>query len=66
MSMQSKLTMGLAGVSLAAFGLEPWRDPAVNSINRLPARAVAVPCESAERALAIAKGADRTTSKWIA
>ena len=48
-----------------ALGLEPWRDPLVNSINRLPARAIAVPCENAERALAIAKGAERTTSKWF-
>ena len=26
--------------------LPPWRTPAVNSINRLEARAIAVPCES--------------------
>ena len=65
MSMQVKLSAALAAVSLVAFGLEPWRDPTVNSINRLPARAIAVPCESAERALAIARGEDRTTSKWL-
>ena len=44
----------------------PWRDPTVRSINRLPARAVVVPCESAETALAIAKGEKcRTESKYL-
>ncbi|MBQ8114268.1 MAG: hypothetical protein IJ146_13790, partial [Kiritimatiellae bacterium] len=44
----------------------PWADPGVNSINRLPARAIAVPCESAEKALKIAKGElARTESKWL-
>ena len=62
----------LAGAAVAAMGLmaegnkEPWRDPLVNSINRLPARAVVVPCESAEMALAIAKGEKpRTDSRWL-
>ncbi len=46
--------------------LPPWRTPQVNSINRLPARGIAVPCESADLALAIAKGEKpRTASKWI-
>jgi len=44
----------------------PWRDTNVNSINRLPARAIAVPCESRDVALAIAKGErPRTDSKWL-
>jgi len=57
-----------AGVCLAfADGAKvPWRDPRVSSINRLPARAVAVPCESRDVALAIAKGErPRTDSKWL-
>ena len=61
-----------ACVALAAMGLfadaakDPWRDPTVRSINRLPARAIAVPCESAKLALAIAKGEKaRTESKWL-
>ena len=61
-----------ACVALAAMGLfadaakDPWRDPTVRSINRLPARAIAVPCESAQLALAIAKGEKaRTESKWL-
>lgn len=46
--------------------LPPWRTPAVNSINRLEARAIAVPCESEDLALKIAKGKKpRTASKWI-
>lgn len=46
--------------------LPPWRDPTVFEINRLPARAIAVPCESEEMALAIARGErPRTDSKWL-
>ena len=60
------------GVAMAAFvattagAKEMWRDPGVNSLNRLPARAIAVPCESKAVALAIAKGEKpRTESKWL-
>ena len=35
---------------------EPWRDPTVNSVNRLEARAIIVPCESEAKALSIARG----------
>ena len=58
----------MAGVCAAGLALakEPWRDPGVWEINRLPARAVAVPCESAELALAIAKGErPRTDSAYL-
>ncbi len=62
----------LLGTACGALGLfaggatEPWRDPTVNSINRLPARAIVVPCESADMALAIAKGEKvRTESRWL-
>ena len=59
--------LGWCGVCLAAGALEPWRDPTVNAINKLPARAIVVPCESAETALAIAKGErPRTDSKYLA
>lgn len=52
--------------TLSLWAKEPWRDPQVNSINRLPARAIVVPCESESLALAIAKGEKcRTASKWI-
>ena len=41
---------------MTACAAEPWEDPHVNAINRLPARAVAVPCETEALALAPAKG----------
>ena len=56
--------VGAAAVAGAA--LPPWSDPLVNSINRLPARSIVVPCESVETALAIATGErPRTSSKWL-
>ena len=58
--------LGMAACSLSARALPPWATPEVNSLNRLPARAVAVPCESATKALMIAKGdLARTESKWL-
>ena len=57
-----------AALSLAApaDGVQPWMTPAVNSINRLPARGIAVPCESATKAIMIARGdLPRTESKWL-
>ena len=33
----------------------PWEDPELNAINRLPARSIVIPCESEEKAIAIAK-----------
>ena len=50
----------------AARAAEPWEDPAINAINRLPARAIAIPCETEELAIAIAQGqASRDESRWI-
>ena len=59
--------MSLLALFLAAATvLEPWRDPSVNAIDRLPARAVATPCESEAKALAILKWeAPRDASKWV-
>ncbi|MCR5414492.1 MAG: hypothetical protein K6F50_07185 [Kiritimatiellae bacterium] len=59
-----------AVIAAASFGAsaakEPWADTSVNSINRLPARAVVVPCESASKAKAIAKGdVPRTESEYL-
>ena len=60
------LTLGVGASLFAGNGKEPWRDPTVSSINRLPARAIAVPCEEAAKSLAIAKGEKAVTdSKWI-
>ena len=56
----------LALVATAAGAKEMWQDPTVFQKNRLPARAVVVPCESQSMALAIAKGEKaRTESKWL-
>ncbi len=45
---------------------EPWRDPTVNSVNRLEARAIIVPCESEAKALSIARGEiPRSESAYI-
>lgn len=65
--MLAALWIAGCAANLVAEGVrEPWRDPRVNSINRLPARAVMVPCESAEKALAIARGEmPRTESAYI-
>ena len=65
--------MVFCAAAAAALGLcaqtgskEPWRDPKVNSINRLPARSVMVPCENGAVAVAIATGhRQRTESKWL-
>ena len=55
----------LAGAAVSA-QTPPWATPEVNAINRLPARAIAVPCESATKALMIARGdLPRTESKWL-
>ncbi len=58
------LLLAIASGTVAAKA--PWADPSVNSINRLPARPVVVPCESSEKAMKIAKGElPRAESKWI-
>ncbi len=58
--------MVVASVLGAGAAKEPWRDPTVRSINRLPARAIAVPCESKSLALEIARGEKcRLESKWL-
>ena len=63
-----KTVVAMAALTMAvgAVAKEIWRDPTKFEINRLPARSIMVPCESAETALAIAKGAKlRTESKWL-
>lgn len=53
-------------MSSIATALEPWRDPNVTAINKLESRSIVVPCESATKALAIAKGElPRTDSKYL-
>ena len=55
-----------AAASFPCAAKEVWQDPTVFEKNRLPARAISVPCESKALALAIAKGEKcRTESKWL-
>ena len=68
MNMGKRFAFGVsvAMVTVAAGAKEMWQDPTVFEKNRLPARAVVVPCESQAMALAIAKGEKpRTESKWL-
>ena len=61
-----KAVFAIALAAATAGAKEIWQDPTVFERNRLPAREVVVPCESAGTALAIAKGdKPRTGSKWI-
>lgn len=48
--------------SVATTNLPPWRDTAVNELNRLPARTLLVPCETEELALDIAQGYERAVN----
>ena len=51
---------------LALFAAEPWEDPSVNAINRLPARAISIPCESPTLALDILRmKRPKDASRWV-
>ena len=51
---------------VAVLGAEPWEDPSVNEINRLPARAISIPCESEEMAFDIVQmKRPKGDSQWI-
>ena len=52
--------------SAAVFASEPWEDPSVNAVNRLPSRAISVPCESEEMAFDIRlMNRPKGDSRWI-
>ena len=58
--------MNISTALVLAAALAPWQDPSVNSINRLPARELIVPCETEELAIAIARGEKKKTeSRWV-
>ena len=66
--MKAKTALFAAALSTGAalFAAEPWEDPAINEINRLPPRAISIPCETEQLAFDIlrmdkAKGA----SRWV-
>ena len=57
----SALTAGAA-----SFAVEPWEDPAVNEMNRLPPRAISIPCETEQLAFDILRMDRRKgESRWI-
>jgi len=50
----------------AAFAAEPWEDPQVNEINRLPARTVSIPCETEDLAVDIQRmEKPKDASRWV-
>ena len=66
--MKVKITLfGAAAFGCAAaFAVEPWEDPSVNEINRLPARTMSIPCESENLAIDITQGLrPRGDSRWV-
>ena len=53
-------------ICVLAAALAPWQDPSVNSINRLPARELLVPCETEDMAIKVARGdVPASASKWV-
>ena len=66
--MNTKTVLFGAALS-AAFVLsaaEPWEDPSVNEINRLPARAVTLPCETEDLAFEILQmQRPKGDSRWV-
>ena len=53
-----------AGTVLHA--VEPWEDPSVNEINRLPARTVSIPCETEELAFDVLRmDRPKGDSRWV-
>ena len=49
-----------------AVAAEPWEDPAVNAVNRLPARAISIPCEVEQLAFDILQQkAPKAASRWV-
>ena len=64
--MKPTIVCVMALAASSAFATAPWKSPETTSVNRLPARAIAVPCESAGMAMQIAMGRKaRTESKWL-
>ena len=58
--------MNILSTFLIAATLAPWQDPSVNSINRLPARAMAFPSETEQLAIDIAQWKQpREASRWV-
>ena len=66
--MKAKYAVCLAALaaSAASRAVEPWEDPAVNSLNRLPARAISIPCEAEQLAFDILRmDRPKGDSRWV-
>ena len=66
--MKAKIVFCLAALvaGAASQAVEPWEDPAVNSVNRLPARAVSIPCETEDLAFDIQRmESPKDASRWV-
>ena len=58
--------MNIVTLFVLATALAPWQDRAVNSINRLAARELLVPCETEELAIKVARGdLPASASRWV-
>ena len=62
--MQNFVLAAVFAASAAAAELPPWRDTAVNEINRLPARVLLAPGETEEIAVDLAQGLP-AQSRWV-
>ena len=66
MDMKRIVTCAALIASAAAFAVEPWEDSSVNAVNRLPARALTIPCDTAEMAVEIARRErPQSDSPWV-
>ena len=55
-----------ATAAMQTLAAEPWEDPAVNAINRLPARAISIPCEAEQLAFDILQmDKPKSASRWV-
>ena len=59
--------MSVPGLFLTVvLAAEPWENPSVNAVNRLPARAMTCPCETEQLAKDVRMGhAARSVSRWV-
>ena len=58
--------MSITSILLVAAALAPWQDPQVNSMNRLPARAMSFPAETEQMAIDIAQWRKpKDASRWV-
>ena len=58
--------LATAAIAVASSAADPWEDPAVGEINRLPPRALTIPCETEQLAFDIKRmDRPRGDSRWV-